>query len=610
MRRCWWGCLLALIVPAAAIAAPPHDVIVNEYNAVQEGGELEPGKTDSRFGRRLENGGDWFELVVTQANVDMRGWQIDLRHRTGEVGEELVVLTLSQADIWVDLFPGTIITVAEDIPNTVNQYQPETGTWWFNVRADDSAAGTYITASNFKVSNDKTQITVKNNSGVTLFGPAGEGIEPRAGVGNDEVWKLEADPSPSIIPTSSYNDGTSSSFGLPNQWTDAGTPNEQDFSVLRAGVPYSPLTSVVVNEVNTHSDLPLVDWIELYNTTNAAIDVGGWFLSDGTNDLQEYEIPASTVIPAHGFLHIEHDVTGVSGFPFGLNGETGDEVFLSVGDGIGGMTGERNFVEFGPAENGVSMGRYPNGAGELHRLQSRTPDATNTQPLVGPVVINELMYNPDNLATLPASMTSLNELEYVELYNTSASSVDLWTPYALPAGDKGWRLTGGVDIEFSVGTTMPADSYLLVVSFDPVVETAKLADFRSFYGIAGSVPVVGPYGGGLNDYTETVRLRLPDVPSTVSPYDSPYVIWDTVTYFDWDEWPTEPDGSGPSLERIDPYGVADPPSNWGVSQLALGTPGALNQPIVPLVPSLAPFGRILLAVLIAAIGVPLVRRWA
>jgi len=557
LTRCWWGCLLALIVPAAAIAAPPHDVIVNEYNAVKETGYLEGTKSDARLGRRFENGGDWFELVVTQANVDMRGWQIDIRHRTGEIDEELVTLTLSQSDIWFHPLPGTIITVAEDIPNSVNQYQPETGTWWFNVRADNAAAGTYISASNFKVSNDKTQITIKNEFGVPQFGPAGEGVAPSSGVGSDEVWKLEEDPSPLTVPTSSYNDGGSSSFGLPNQWTDTGVPKEQDFSALRVGVPYSPLTSVVVNEVNTHSDLPDVDWIELYNTTNAPIDVGGWYLSDGTDNLQEWEIPASTVIPAHGFVKFDSDdPLGLTGFNFALNGETGDEVFLSVGDGIGGMTGERNFVEFGPAENAVSMGRYPDGEGELHRLQSRTPAAANTQAVVGPVVLNELMYNPDNQATVPASMTSLNELEYVELYNTSASSVDLWTSYALPAGDKGWRITGGVDIEFSVGTTMPAYSYLLVVSFDPVVETAKLADFRSFYGIDGSVPIVGPYSGGMNDYTETVRLRLPDVPSAVSPYDSPYVIWDTVTYFDWHKWPAWADGNVARSVRPDLVGRA------------------------------------------------------
>ena len=98
---------------------------------------------------------------------------------------------------------------------------------------------------------------------------------------------------------------------------------------------------------------------------------------------------------------------------------------------------------------------------------------------------------------------------------------------------------------------MAADSYLLVVSFDPGIETAKLADFRNYYGLDTSVPILGPFTGGLNDYSETVRFRLPDTPSADPPNLTPYVIWDTVTYFDWDLWPTEPDGPGESVSGRD-----------------------------------------------------------
>ena len=36
------------------------------------------------------------------------------------------------------------------------------------------------------------------------------------------------------------------------------------------------------------------DWIELANTTNEDIDVGGWFLSDDGDTLDKYQIPADT----------------------------------------------------------------------------------------------------------------------------------------------------------------------------------------------------------------------------------------------------------------------------------------------------------------------------
>jgi hypothetical protein len=103
------------------------------------------------------------------------------------------------------------------------------------VQAANGASGLFITASNFSVSNDDTQITVRDALNAVLFGPAGEGVQPIGAINNREIWKLEANPSAAITPTSGYNDGTSSTFGAPNRWN--GGANVQDFSALRAVVP-------------------------------------------------------------------------------------------------------------------------------------------------------------------------------------------------------------------------------------------------------------------------------------------------------------------------------------------------------------------------------------
>ena len=63
--------------------------------------------------------------------------------------------------------------------------------------------------------------------GTALWGGGG-------GVGNDEVGKLEQDPSAAAAtapPVPAYNDGTSSTFGSRNRW--AANTMEQDFSELR-----------------------------------------------------------------------------------------------------------------------------------------------------------------------------------------------------------------------------------------------------------------------------------------------------------------------------------------------------------------------------------------
>lgn len=57
-----------------------------------------------------------------------------------------------------------------------------------------------------------------------------------------------------------------------------------------------------INEVLTHTDFPLEDWIELVNTTGEPIDVSGWYLTDKRRDLMQYPIPDGTIIAANGYV--------------------------------------------------------------------------------------------------------------------------------------------------------------------------------------------------------------------------------------------------------------------------------------------------------------------
>ena len=72
--------------------------------------------------------------------------------------------------------------------------------------------------ADFEVSNANWQLEIRDATDVLMFGPVGEGIHPVAGVGGDEVFKLEEDPTPYITEVSEYNDGTTSTFGYPNRF--------------------------------------------------------------------------------------------------------------------------------------------------------------------------------------------------------------------------------------------------------------------------------------------------------------------------------------------------------------------------------------------------------
>jgi len=236
------GLLVAVVcgLPGLAGAA---SILVNEFNAVAATQFLNGGTAaadvdgvataDTYFGRVAGNGGDWLELVVIQDHLDLRGSALSIDEGTGAARSN-TTLTFTQSSLWSDLRSGTIITVAEDVPDDPT-YNPLGGDWWINVQASNTASGQFITAHNFSVSNDDTQISVLDSLSQVVFGPAGEGVQPLTGINNREVWKLEADPSAAITPLSSYNDGSSSSFGSPNRWNSGA--NVQDLSALRAAVP-------------------------------------------------------------------------------------------------------------------------------------------------------------------------------------------------------------------------------------------------------------------------------------------------------------------------------------------------------------------------------------
>jgi hypothetical protein len=94
-------------------------------------------------------------------------------------------------------------------------------------------------------------------------------------------------------------------------------------------------------------------------------------------------------------------------------------------------------------------------------MSENTPGFANAYPKVGPIVINEIMYNP----SWPEGGSYTNDqYEYVELHNISASPVTLYRDdKALP-----WKFTDGIDFTFpaDVPVTIPAGGYLLVVK-DP-----------------------------------------------------------------------------------------------------------------------------------------------
>jgi len=322
-------------------------------------------------------------------------------------------------------------------------------------------------------------------------------------------------------------------------------------------------TTVVLNEIMAHTDYSSPqhpghesnDWIELYNTTGARINLRNWYLSDDIGELTKWAIPAVEIASRSRMSFDE--VTGFhnplsSGF--GLN-KAGEEVILSY---LPGTSEDRiaDCIRFKGQQENISLGRYPDGGAYwLDTAPSR--DTANGDPVLH-IVIDELMYHP--------AMDT--DDEYVELYNPTARRV------ALEESEGTWRLTGAVEYTFAAGTSIPADGRLIVVGFDPQADTSRLTAFVSTYNtgpLAAGADIVGPWSGSLSNASEQLALELPLPPDQPGDPIS-WVVVDEVIYADGPPWPQTADGAGDALQRTfsDQYHSGSDPRNW---QAASPTPG-------------------------------------
>jgi hypothetical protein len=244
------------------------------------------------------------------------------------------------------------------------------------------------------------------------------------------------------------------------RWLDGAATIVRFPTTLSPGRPnFLPLTNVVVNEALTHTDPPLEDAIELRNLTATSLDISGWYLSNSRDEPRRFRIPTNTVLAPFGF-RVFYETNFNSGpLPFTLNSAHGDQILLSAYNAATNFLGFRDDVSFGAAANGVSFGRVVTSAGiDFAALSNRTfgvpfpptvedfrngPGLTNAPPLVGPVVISEIMYHPITL--VGGTPVEYAEEEFIELRNITTNAVPLFDP-AYPTNH--WRLGGGVSFTF------------------------------------------------------------------------------------------------------------------------------------------------------------------
>jgi len=318
------------------------------------------------------------------------------------------------------------------------------------------------------------------------------------------------------------------------------------------------------------------DWIELYNPSDVAVDLGGCYLTDEDDLDPLWPFPRGTILPGNSYLLVfasgKTEEENPDNYPF--KDELGylhtDFKLQNAGEYLAlvlpdGQTVEYEYPDEYPQYDDWSYGLSPDLQSEGYFFPA-TPGKPNTssEPIADPtknVVISEIMYHPyhDYEHTQPEPTYR----EFIEIYNRGIMSVNLTN----------WRFSDGVDFTFPA-KTLDSKQYLVVA--------ADVSAFLSAYPQVNPDLVLGGWTGRLSNSGEDIDLD-----------DETGLRMDSVHYYDQGDWSSrelgpldyehrgwmwndDHDGGGKSLELIQPSISNNYGQNWAASLDEGGTPGQSN----------------------------------
>ncbi len=246
------------------------------------------------------------------------------------------------------------------------------------------------------------------------------------------------------------------------------TGEEPDGTPGRAMAPY-PAIPVRLNEIQAANDSANVDWLELHNTSDAAVDLGGWSLSDDSV-ARKGLLPEGTVLGPREFLLVGCVGTGVQPLPATVN--IGGLPAIAVGFALDGggetvslfdrQARRVDAVTYGAQIPGFTVGRSPSDQLDWS-LGRPTPGEANESVILAThesLTINEWLANPvagepdwlemhNRDAEHPASLLGL---QFVSAGNVSRVAT---AAYVEPGGFLVVKADGG-EGPGSLGIKLPA----------------------------------------------------------------------------------------------------------------------------------------------------------
>jgi len=303
--------------------------------------------------------------------------------------------------------------------------------------------------------------------------------------------------------TSGYSLGRSASDAA--SWTEMlpspGYPNTQEgaaqyLATLSASAEET--NGVYINEFMPSNASTLVgpdgaycDWMELYNTTGAEVDLSGFGVSDSPTQPLKYTLPQGTKIPANGVLLIyltgRETPEGADRIeaPFGLAGYAESVVFSTPAGRI------IDQYDYSRANTDMSFARNPDGTGEWTTTAQPTPGYTNNNAGLE-AFMRTLSYGKGEIViseVLNANVSYLKQpdgeyYDWIEIHNTTGAPISL-AGYALSNNAKNPAKWVFPDV------TLDAGEYLTVqASGKNVSDAQKKNNLETNFGLSADGDVV------------------------------------------------------------------------------------------------------------------------
>jgi beta-lactamase superfamily II metal-dependent hydrolase len=345
--------------------------------------------------------------------------------------------------------------------------------------------------------------------------------------------------------------------------TDAtsNTTTSQEYSFMTITAEY---INVKFSEVfyDTPGTDSVEEWVELYNNSPVAINIGGWTITDNNGDGSSYTIPTGTTIEAGSYWTVAKDATGFQNL-YGYDADVYGGIPSMNNDGDALVLKDKSFtVQDAMGYEGGATSGLPAGWGSATDPNAGTGyTVVRTDPTVDTDTYADWSTASDN-GTPQTQGNSLPKVlfsevfydtpgtdgveEWIELYNDSSITVDIG----------GWTITdnngGGATYTVPTGKTIAPWTYYTIA--------ADSTGFNALYGydadLYGNIP-------SLNNTGDTLILK------NASSEEVDAVAWEgganqgTPTGWGSTSAPSAPTGS--SIVRTDSAVDTDTYADWSVA---------------------------------------------